>query len=601
MRPVGWLSILTLFITLLLNFNIPLTLSSFTQQHLAHSFLGSSNFYENVQQAYTQPLMGLTTIFNNTLIFDHFTCFIKSIILLSALFSILISFAYIKSVKINSFEYFLLILFSTFSMLWIVSSYDMISMYLAIELQSLAFYVLAAYQRNSEFSTEAGLKYFILGALSSGLLLLGQSLVYGFTGLTQFEELGKLFLFRPVTMPIEWNVTTLYTIDPNLPAPDSINLWMTQLFSTNGTLALLGLLFILFAFLFKIGAVPFQMWLPDVYEGSPTSVTAFFSITPKIAIIALLLRLCLYTFYDLMPWWQSIVLICALLSIYIGTFGALNQNKIKRLFAYSSIAHVGYLLIGLGTGSIEAVESILIYIIVYIITALNVFGILLVLSWAKPSSGLLPSKIPLASPNPNQNSHSSQMKLPSLIVPYVYKLSTTENYLKQSLPLHRDNRDHGKNMMTKESKLITSFACINRHTGTSPGHIKFMSDLSPIARSNPLLALTFAVILFSNAGVPPLAGFYGKLNIFLAAIESHMYFVAIAGIICSVIGAFYSIRLVKILYFHRMSLKSWPQWKTISRENAILLACTFFFTLFFFLKPSFLFIAAHNAALAICI
>lgn len=194
-----------------------------------------------------ETTMHAATTFNNTLIFDHFTCLIKSIILLSALGSILISFSYIRSVKINSFEYFILILFSTFSMLLIVSSYDMISMYLAIELQSLAFYVLAAFKRNSEFSTEAGLKYFILGALSSGMLLLGQSFVYGFTGITQFEELSKLFVFSPLnTLPLTESSTTA-------------TVFMSQMFTTHGTLALLGLLFILFAFLFKISAVPFHM------------------------------------------------------------------------------------------------------------------------------------------------------------------------------------------------------------------------------------------------------------------------------------------------------------------------------------------------------
>lgn len=218
---------------------------------------------------------------------DDFAQGAKTIILLSALSSILISLDYIKSQRLNSFEYIILILFSTLSMLLIVSSYDLISMYLAIELQSLSFYVIAAFQRSpqcgqNEFSTEAGLKYFILGALSSGLLLFGESIVYGFTGITNFEELTKLFTFDTVAAHAG-----------PLPFPE-----MDMLRQGTAMPLIIGLLFILAAFLFKISAVPFHMWAPDVYEGAPTSVTAFFAITPKIAVLSLLLRLCLYTFYD---------------------------------------------------------------------------------------------------------------------------------------------------------------------------------------------------------------------------------------------------------------------------------------------------------------
>ena len=308
-------------------------------------------------------------LFGNVLILDDLTLLIKIVVLLSALSSILIALDYIKGQKINSFEYIILILFSTLAMTFIVSSYDLISMYLAIELQSLSFYVIAAFQRNNEFSAEAGLKYFILGALSSGLLLFGESIVYGFTGITNFEELSKLFTFDSLTFDVSFcSSTAQLNASP-----------MADMFSyANGVR--MGLLFMLVAFLFKIGAVPFHMWTPDVYEGAPSSVTAFFAITPKIAILALLLRLCLHTFYDLIASWQQIILACALLSMFIGTLGAINQNKIKRLFAYSSMAHVGYLLIGLGTGTIAATESLLVYIIIYILMIINIFGIILVLS-----------------------------------------------------------------------------------------------------------------------------------------------------------------------------------------------------------------------------
>lgn len=261
------------------------------------------------------------------LILDDFALLCKTIILLSALSSILIASDYIKGQKINSFEYIILILFSTLAMTLVVSSYDLISMYLAIELQSLSFYVIAAFQRNDEFSTEAGLKYFILGALSSGLLLVGESIVYGFTGITNFEELPTLLASGPLTFPLLSEmaqpeaysaiepISSLRGGEPDASSP----IWvMANMFPYENGVRM-GLLFMLVAFLFKIGAVPFHMWTPDVYEGAPTSVTAFFAITPKIAIFGLLSRLCLHTFYDLIASWQQIILVCALLSMFIGT------------------------------------------------------------------------------------------------------------------------------------------------------------------------------------------------------------------------------------------------------------------------------------------
>ena len=277
---VGWLSVQTLSIAVLLVVDTPMP-----------------------------PIVA----FSGALITDDFTALIKTIILLSALSSILISFDYIKGQRLNSFEFVILILFSTLSMLFMVSSYDLISMYLAIELQSLSFYVIAAFQRNSsernEFATEAGLKYFVLGALSSGLLLFGESLVYGFTGITNFEELAKLLLaFGDSSIVLAEKGSDISG-------------------GAHDTAVVIGLLFILVAFLFKLGAVPFHMWTPDVYEGAPTAAMAFFAITPKIAILALLLRLCLYTFYDLIEAWQEIIIVCSLLSMFVGTFGALNQKK----------------------------------------------------------------------------------------------------------------------------------------------------------------------------------------------------------------------------------------------------------------------------------
>lgn len=606
------------------------------------------------------------TIFNNVLILDEFTIIIKIIILLCALFSIMISFEFIKGQKINSFEYIILILIATFSMLFLISSFDLISLYLAIELQSLSFYVLAAFQRNNEFSTEAGLKYFILGALSSGFLLFGESLIYGFTGLTNFEEIAKALKYiTNVSQESIEHIDFLHSTN---------NLIYDTYIVSNAIY--IGLLFMLVALLFKISAAPFHMWTPDVYEGAPTSITAFFSITPKIAILGLLLRLCLYTFYDLLDSWQLIIIVCSLLSMYIGTFGAINQTKIKRLFAYSSIAHVGYILIGLATGTIEAIESLLIYIIIYIIMVLCVFSAILVMSKheMKINSRInnefhlmhIPSNIASYTTNVGSDStnyftndkknenyqdreingtntllkqnnyykfkymnntnfinedstnYQDNKKIANKVVKNVFNLqehlSKIENtliLLQSSNPLYNHYQDNHVNY-EYNNKNVTKVNYVRDAQKTSINsvislkkkdeYIKYITDFSSLSKTNPLLAFTLAIIFFSNAGVPPLSGFYGKLNVFLAAVEGSMYFLAFAAIICSVIGAFYSIRLIKILYYHNI-ITCWVKWtfyKQIPKENSFVLGLTFFFTLFLFLYPSFLWTITHIAALSLC-
>jgi len=274
---ISWLTLLSLFYTLLLVMNNPVN---------------------NVLLLY------------NTLIIDDFSTFIKTLVLLSSFFCIFISLQYTQQETLNAFECILLILFSTVSMLFLVSSSDFISMYLAVELQSLCFYVIAAIKRNSEFSTEAGLKYFLLGAFSSGLLLFGCSLIYGFTGVTNFSELAKIFT---------GGTEGILLSTSSLPACE------------------LGMVFLLVGFLFKIAAAPFHMWSPDVYEGAPTSVTAFFMITPKAAILAVFLRIFLESFYDFFLSWQSLVILASMSSLVIGSLAALSQTKIKRLLAFSSI------------------------------------------------------------------------------------------------------------------------------------------------------------------------------------------------------------------------------------------------------------------------
>lgn len=449
-------------------------------------------------------------LLGNTLIVDEITRIIKIIIIISAATTILIALDYRGKKKEGSYEHTILMLLSTWGMLFIVSSYDLISMYLAIELQSLCFYVIAASRRNNEYSVEAGLKYFILGALSSGFLLWGESLVYGITGITNFEEIAKYLLLGEQTKAL-----------------------------------IIGFLFILVAFLFKLGAVPFHLWTPDVYEGSPTSITAYFAITPKIAIMGLMLRLCYNTFWDIFIWWQEIIIWCAFLSMFFGTLGAINQNKIKRLFAFSSIAHVGYLLIALGTGSIEAIEGILVYLVIYILMIINIFSILLFLAKntlsRKPLQAIYYNKIPT----------------------YGVKGMTSIKGENQSMASH-------------------------------------ITDISTLSKNNPVLALSAATLFFSNAGVPPLAGFYGKLLVFSAAVQQGLYLIALVGVLCSVMGAFYSIRLVKIMYYHNgtdMSTRIW--YKKMSKETSIIMGVTFLLTLFFIIYPSFLFTITHSAAISL--
>nr|YP_009431722.1 NADH dehydrogenase subunit 2 [Calypogeia integristipula]YP_009431806.1 NADH dehydrogenase subunit 2 [Calypogeia suecica]YP_010977785.1 NADH dehydrogenase subunit 2 [Calypogeia muelleriana]YP_010977827.1 NADH dehydrogenase subunit 2 [Calypogeia azurea]YP_010977869.1 NADH dehydrogenase subunit 2 [Calypogeia azorica]UYI31093.1 NADH dehydrogenase subunit 2 [Calypogeia sphagnicola f. sphagnicola]ASZ80235.1 NADH dehydrogenase subunit 2 [Calypogeia integristipula]ASZ80319.1 NADH dehydrogenase su len=315
-RNVGWLGLLSVLITILL-------------------------------VAVGSPLAVANLVYNN-LIIDNFTYFCQIFLLLSTASTIVMCLDYSKQESSNAFESIVLILFSTCSMLFMISAYDLIAMYLAIELQSLCFYVIAASKRDSEFSAEAGLKYFILGAFSSGILLFGCSMIYGFTGVTNFEELAKIFTGYEIT-----------------------------LFGAQSSGIFMGILFIAVGFLFKITAVPFHMWAPDVYEGSPTIVTAFFSIAPKISILANMLRVFIYSFYD--PTWQQLFFFCSIASMILGALAAMAQNKIKRLLAYSSIGHVGYLSIGFSCGTIEGIQSLLIGTFIYVLMTVNAFAMVLAL------------------------------------------------------------------------------------------------------------------------------------------------------------------------------------------------------------------------------
>jgi len=392
---------------------------------------------------------------------------------------------YMKKERLHSFEYPILILLVMVGTLLLVSSYDLISFYLSIEMISLSSYVLACFKRESAFSTEAGLKYFLLGAFSSGLLLFGTSLIYGTTGSTNF---GEIALF--VAGLSEFSLAT-------------------------STGLITGIIFIGVALLFKLTAAPFHMWAPDVYEGAPTIVSTFFAVVPKIAILAFLLRFFVSSFYELADFWQQLIVLSSLASMIIGSLVALRQRKLKRFFAYSSVGHVGYLLVGVSTGTTEGITSLLVYVLIYIVMTLNAWTFIL------------------------------------------------------SLEL--------------ESK----------------GRGTYFTDLNYLSRINPLLATTFTITLLSMAGVPPLAGFCAKMYVFFAAMEGSMYMLALVGVLTSVIGAFYYIRFIKIMYFEKLS--SWSFFDQISRENSIFLGFTTLFILTFFLYPSTLMITAHQLALTLSI
>ena len=364
-------------------------------------------------------------IFNDSYIIDNLSIFMKVITLLFCIFVLLLSKDYIKTNNIDKIEYPIIILSSILGMLLMISSYDLIIFYLGLELQSISLYILASFNRTNIKSTEAGLKYFVLSALASGLLLYGCSLIYGFTGSTNFE-----------------------TISANL---KEIN-----------TGAVFGIVFILVGLAFKVSAVPFHMWTPDVYEGSPTSVTSFFALIPKIAALSVFIRFMFVPFINVMSQWQTIIIFLSIASMILGAVAAIGQNNIKRLMAYSSIGHMGYALAGLATGSNEGIQSAITYLIIYLVMNLGAFGCIF--------------------------------------------------------------------MMKREG---TFYENIN--------------DLSGLSKNHPMLALSFLIMLFSLAGIPPLAGFFAKFYIFMSVIEVKMYALAIIGLLSTVISAFYYLRIIKII------------------------------------------------------
>ena len=366
-------------------------------------------------------------LFNNSIVIDYLSSFMKIVSLLATFLVLVISSNYLKSFKIFKIEYPILILSSVLGMMIMISSNDLIVFYMGLELQSLALYVLATFNRDQLKSSEAGLKYFVLSALSSGLLLYGCSLIYGFTGSTNFDLIAE------------------------------------RLNSADYALTF-GIVFILVGLAFKISAVPFHMWAPDVYEGSPTSVTLFFTMVPKIAALTVFIRFLYVPFLNLIDQWQMILIFLSIASMIFGAIAAIGQSNLKRLVAYSSIGHVGYTLAGLATGSNDGIQSSIIYITIYVLMNLGLFSCLLM--------------------------------------------------------LRRNNEYHEK-----------------------------IEDLSGLSKNHPLLSLSLLVILFSLAGIPPLAGFFAKFYIFKSVLEQSMYFLAIVGLLSTVVAAFYYLRIIKIMYF----------------------------------------------------
>jgi len=371
----------------------------------------------------------IVKIFNENYIIDQFSIFMKALTLLLCFFVLLSSKDYIKNNKIDKIEYPIIILASTLGMLLMISSYDLIIFYLGLELQSLCLYILASFKRDDERSTESGLKYFVLSALASGLLLYGCSLIYGFTGSTNFE-----------------------IISANL--------------NEENTGAVFGIVFVIVGLAFKVSAVPFHMWTPDVYEGSPTSVTSFFALVPKIAAISVFIRFMYVPFINVIDQWQTIIIFLSIASMILGAVAAIGQSNIKRLMAYSSIGHMGYILAGIATGTNAGVQSSIIYLTIYLVMNLGAFGCIF--------------------------------------------------------------------MMRRENIFYEN-----------------INELSGLSKNHPMLALSFLIILFSLAGIPPLAGFFAKFYIFMAVIEVKMYTLAIIGLLTTVVSAFYYLRIIKIIYFDK--------------------------------------------------
>ncbi len=400
-------------------------------------------------------------LFNNSYLIDNLSNYMKIMLVGSGIFVMLTGSKYIQVINLNKIEYPILILSSILGMMIMISSNDLIVFYMGLELQSLALYVLASFNRDNLLSTESGLKYFVLSALSSGLLLYGCSLTYGFSESTNFDQI--------LINSTEFNYGTTF-----------------------------GIVFILVGLAFKISAVPFHMWAPDVYQGSPTSVTLFFAILPKIAALSVFIKFLYTPFANMNDQWQTIIVFISIASMIFGAVAAIGQKNLKRLIAYSSISHMGYALAGLSTVSNQGIQSSITYISIYLVMNLAFFSCL-------------------------------------------FMLKRNDKYYED------------------------------------------IEDLSGLSKKHPVLSFSLLIVLFSLAGIPPLAGFFAKFYVFLSVIEQSMYFLAIVGLLATVVAAFYYLRIIKIIYFdpekeeyetsHNLGLK-------------ITLAISTIFILAYFMYPS---------------
>ncbi|MGI9484595.1 MAG: NADH-quinone oxidoreductase subunit NuoN [Geminicoccaceae bacterium] len=419
--------------------------------------------------------------FSGLFISDGFAAYMKALVLIGVGVCLVMTPGYFQREGVNRFEYTVLALFATVGMLMMISANSLISLYVALELQSLPLYVMTAFHRDRLRASEAGLKYFVLGALASGILLYGCSLVYGFTGTLSFPGLAEVL------------------------SPETVGE------GTIGLGVIIGLVFVAAGMAFKLAAVPFHMWTPDVYEGAPTPVTAFLAAAPKVAAMALTIRIFYQPFGDWASQWQQIIVFISIASMLLGAFAAIGQSNVKRLLAYSGIGHIGFALVGLAAGTEQGVNSVLVYIAIYLVMTLGVFACVLAL----------------------------------------------------------------------------------RRNGAP---VEQIEDLAGLARQQPLFAGAIAVFMFSLAGIPPLAGFFGKFYVFMAAVNAGLVPVAIIGVVASVVGAFYYLRIVKIMFFDE-ALD--PLDQSIGGEYSIVLGIAAIFNLAFCLHPSLLLGHAERAALAL--
>jgi len=413
---------------------------------------------------------GKHVTFGGSFIVDNYARFLKVLALIGSAATLLLSLEFLGHESRRIFEYAILILISTAGMMVLISAGDLIMLYLGLELMSLALYVVAASNRDNVKSTEAGLKYFVLGALSSGMLLYGMSLIYGFTGTVSFAGVAAAAKAGSIGVAF-------------------------------------GIVFLLAGLCFKVSAVPFHMWTPDVYEGAPTPVTAFFASAPKVAAMAVFVRVVLSAFPNVMHEWQQIVVFVAIASMALGSFAAIGQRNIKRLMAYSSIGHMGFALVGLAAGTAEGAQGVVLYLAIYVAMTLGSFAVIITM----------------------------------------------------------------------------------KRNGQA---VEQISDFAGLSRTKPVLAFFFAMLLFSLAGVPPLAGFFAKFYVFIAAIKAGLFTLSVVGVLCSVVGAFYYLNIIKVMYFDEPAGAVDP----MRIELRTVLAIAGIFNLLFFVYPGPLVSAATAAA-----